>query len=97
MQEEQEIRERYRQVFTNGTGPEVLTYMLTDLGFFDEAHGEGQFALHNYAIRILELLGILHEQNAEEITRKILQVKPYDIKMQKETIEKTTEKEYIDE
>jgi hypothetical protein len=88
MQDEEQIRAKYLQVFLDGYGPEVLTYILTDLGFFDVSQDEKAVALRNYAVRLLELLGVLHEQNAEDITRKLLRVTPYDLNLQRETIEK---------
>ena len=54
-----EMRHKYRAVFDNQMGREVLNHMLFELHFFnDELQHPYEIALHNYAKRLLWYIGI---------------------------------------
>lgn len=78
-----ELRKVLRSTFSGDEGKRALTYILTDLGFFDEAKDEKgrpltgealirDTALRDYARRLLEQLGVLHEGNAYEIVNGLM-------------------------
>lgn len=76
--ESKKLRDDYRAVFSSADGRRVLTYMLADLGFFDEATDERSRVLQGYARRLLEIMGILHEYNANEYVGKLFELAVYD-------------------
>jgi hypothetical protein len=78
--EEEKIRDIYRTTFSSPEGREALMYILTDLGFFDATKDDVGQALRNFAVRLLEQMGILHETNAEHIVEQFFKLAPYDIK-----------------
>jgi len=77
---DKEIAELYRAVFGSDRGRQVLTHMLAELHFFDEAVGVEETVLSNYARHLLSILGVWRAVNAEEIVRGLMAVdwrKPY--------------------
>lgn len=79
----QDVRTTLRAVFDTPNGVKALAYLLSDLGFMDQATtpqgipltGEALIrftAYQDYARRLLEMIGALHEANVEEMTRDIL-------------------------
>lgn len=95
-----EMRKKMRRVFSGDEGEEVLAYILADLGFFDGAvevdeksgartvlTGEEAVranALRDYARRLLEQLGALHEGNAIELVQKMMQLPVWEKKKAQE-------------
>jgi len=77
--EAERIRETYRRTFSTQEGKTALLYILTDLGFFDATKDEAAQALRNFAVRLLEQMGILHEANAETLVAQFLKLAPYDL------------------
>ena len=71
--EERVVRDEYQRLFTTNDGPKVLAWMLTDLGFFDEV-SEERLPLRNYAVRLLEQIGINHANNVEELVREYMNI-----------------------
>lgn len=80
---DREMRRTLRSTFSGDDGRKALTYMLTDLGFFDElrdANGQpltGEalvraVALRDYARRLLEQIGALHEGNAYDLVTQVM-------------------------
>lgn len=79
-----EVRRVLRETFTSREGRQALTIILSDLGFFDELRdqrsgepltGEALVratALRDYARRLLEQLGALHEANVATLVDKML-------------------------
>ncbi len=55
----EQIRLRYRMVFTNPDGAEILADMLKHLGLFGILRSEHDVARHNYAVELLGCLGVL--------------------------------------
>lgn len=76
--ESKQIQEDFRRVFSSEDGKRVLTYMLVDLGWFDEAGDERARILQNYAKHLLETMGILHEFNARDFVSKMFDLPVYD-------------------
>ena len=76
--ESKKLREDFRYVFSSSEGKRVLTYILADLGYFDEAKDERSMALQGYARRLLEIMGILHEYNAYDFVNKLFELPVYD-------------------
>jgi len=72
-----ELRQTYRNVFSSPEGQEVLYYMLVDLSFFDETVEEKSIHLKNYAIRLLEDIGIMHEINGFRLVQKMFELPLY--------------------
>ena len=54
-----ELAERYRRLFANQAGIEVLTDILIRLDFFSTLDTPGAVARHNYAMQLLAFVGIL--------------------------------------
>jgi hypothetical protein len=77
--EESRIRDVYRTTFSSPEGREALLYIISDLGFFDATVDDTSQALRNFAVRLLEQMGILHETNAEHIVTQLLKLAPFDI------------------
>ncbi len=89
---DKEVRKVYRRVFSGTDGQEALVYILTDLGFFDELKdpktgaslaGEALVrasALRDYSRRLLEQLGVLHEGNAHELVRQMMNLPVWEKK-----------------
>ncbi len=87
-----QIRKTMRQAFSTADGREALAIILTDLGFFDEARDqntgkllEGEAgiranALRDYARRLLEQIGVLHESNARAITDMLIDLPVWERK-----------------
>lgn len=76
--ESKKLREDFRRVFSSSEGKKVLTYILADLGYFDEATDERSMVLQGYARRLLEIMGILHETNAYGLVEKMFDLPVYD-------------------
>lgn len=76
--ESKQLREDFRYIFSSREGKRVLTYMLADLGYFDEATDERSRVLQGYARRLLEIMGLLHEYNAYELVNKLFELPVYD-------------------
>lgn len=76
--ESKQLREDFRRVFSSEDGQRVLMYILTDLGWFDEAKDERAQVLQNYGKHLLEIMGILHEFNAREFVKKMFELPVYD-------------------
>lgn len=81
-----EMRRKMRRVFSGEEGNEVLTYILTDLGFFDaptKVTGEEAIraqARRDFARRLLEQLGILHEGNVFRLVTKLMELPVWEKK-----------------
>lgn len=75
-EEERGIREEYRRAFMEF--PEVFKTMLYDLGVFSTVENEGQRVLHNYGIKLLEMIGVNTVWNHDEIARLLLNLPPDD-------------------
>ena len=69
-----ELAQLYVAVFGSVAGRKVLEHMLADLHFFDEAVGEEERILRNYARRLLAIMGIWRPVNAEEITNGLMNI-----------------------
>ena len=67
----------YRSTFDTDVGRRVLTHMLTELHFFDEAVSEEEITLSNYARRILSHLGILRGNRIPDIVNYLMSIKTY--------------------
>jgi hypothetical protein len=67
-EQERELRELYRRVFSGPFGQKVLTHMLVELGHFNTVGGtEKEVALQNYAKLLLHRLGVWNADQAENI------------------------------
>jgi len=67
-EQERELRELYRRVFSGPFGQKVLTHMLVELGHFDTVAGsDKEVALQNYAKVLLHRLGVWNAQQAQNI------------------------------
>jgi len=66
------VRDEYRALFTSPEGKKVLTWMLTDMGFFDQVTTPEAVTLRNYAVRLLEQVGVNIEKNAYAMTSRIV-------------------------
>jgi hypothetical protein len=82
--EAKKIRDIYRETFSSGTGKKALLFILSDLGFFDQTSDETSQALRNFAVRLLEQMGMLHENNAEVMVDQLFKLEPYDIQTHRE-------------
>lgn len=81
---DKEIQKTMRRAFSGADGEKALMYILTDLGYFDECkdpntgerlEGEALIratTLRDYARRLLELAGIMHEGNVRQMIRDYL-------------------------
>jgi hypothetical protein len=73
-----EARKLYGQVFSGGPGSDVLAHMLGELGFFDPAQDSQDIVLRNYAVRLLQLIGVIQADeagkavNVAALTRQLL-------------------------
>lgn len=79
-----------RGVFSGQEGTRALAWILTDLGFFERAidgngaplEGEAVVrfqARQDYARRLLEALGGLHEMNAEDLSKQFMDLPVWGI------------------
>jgi hypothetical protein len=67
-------REDYHQTFSTPTGQKVLVDMLFDLHFFDGTATDEETALANYARQLLYKIGVLREENLNEIVKRFIEV-----------------------
>ncbi len=74
---DKDIRDAYRRVFLTPEGKIAFAYLLIDLGYFEESKNEEEVVRKNFAIRLQEQLGILHEFNAVEYVDRILSLPVY--------------------
>lgn len=71
-----------RNVFTSGQGPEALNLILRWLGYFDVAIERKEMpvaeaiARRNFAVELLERLGVFHTDNTKEIVDSLMQIPP---------------------
>ena len=76
--EDREARNRLlRRVYNTPDGKIALTMLLTDLGYYSQANGVEANALRNFAIHLLEDIGILHQDNLWDITEALLSIRSY--------------------
>ena len=79
------IRDKYRNVFLNGDGPEVITDLLVRLHVFDEIDikpawrrwlrdKNEEIVLQNFGKRVLKILGVWEGSRAKEITQALLRL-----------------------
>jgi hypothetical protein len=61
------LQESYFLTFSTLPGKAVLAHMLVELHTFDEVVGEEEVALSNYGRRLLAQIGIVREENIDEI------------------------------
>ncbi len=64
---------RYRTLFANAAGLEILTDMLVTLGLFSEIKHESDVYLYNYAIELLTRTGVL-KHDPKKLVRALLNV-----------------------
>lgn len=76
--EENGLRPLFRKAFSGETGVKLLGVLLKSLGFFDRVENDEQKALRNYAVWVLEILGVNQEVNLLDITRKMMEI-PVDL------------------
>lgn len=70
--ERDELEAAFTATFSTPVGVEVLTRMLHDLCFFQEALTEEQVALNNYAKRLLSYMGEWREGNGHQLAVRIV-------------------------
>jgi hypothetical protein len=89
------VRKVLRETFRTPEGREALAFIITDLGFFDEAKtpsgelltGEAAIranALRDYARRMLEMMGVFHEGHARELVNQIIDLPVWEKKRSQE-------------
>ncbi len=71
-----ELQMKYRSVFGDEQGQEVLTDILRMLGLFDKATTLEEATARNVAVQILEIMGIAHEKNAALVVHALMQLPP---------------------
>lgn len=88
---DREFRRVMRNAFSGGDGVKALTYILVDLGFYDRLEKPDGSPLvgdeliraaarQDYARRLLEILGPLHEGNAERISEMFMDLPVWEKK-----------------
>lgn len=68
------VKEQYRSVFLKTKqGREVLSHMLIELGVWETTRGKSDHELgrFDYALRLLDMLGILREQNIHKFVENM--------------------------
>ena len=69
-----ELRAKYHQVFNSAIGREVLKDILFDLYFFETAENANEVTLQNHAKFLLFKMGILTDDNHQNITNLLLRL-----------------------
>jgi hypothetical protein len=73
-----EQREVWRRVLLNDEeGRHVLFYLLDETGFFHMGKSPEDQVMHNFAIRILDILGITDPRGMYDLVKLMAQAKPY--------------------
>ena len=67
-------REEYHQTFSSPAGQNVLVDMLYDLKVFDGTATDEDVALANYGRLLLYKIGILREENLNEIVKRFIEI-----------------------
>ena len=68
-------RNVFKKVFSSTDGRMVLERLLIELGLFEQANTDTQIALKNFAVHIMELMGIYHESNTSQLVDLLLKTK----------------------
>jgi hypothetical protein len=72
--EELDIINRFRIVHSGDDGMYALADQLTDLGLFRPAMNEQQSTLRNYAIRVIERMGVITEGDKYQLCLAIANI-----------------------
>jgi hypothetical protein len=68
---------QYHLLFNSPLGRKVLTHMLTELHFFDGILDDPEeIALRNYAVVLLNRIGVWNADKVEDITNNIMNINP---------------------
>jgi len=70
----------YRTCFSGENGKLVLSHILADLGFFDEAKTPEDMVKRNCAIRLLKNLGIFDISNVKSFVNKLFEIPIQELK-----------------
>lgn len=73
----EDVMEDYRLTFGTDAGKRVLSHMLVELNFFDEASSEEEVIRRNYAAHLLRHLGIFRAHAVSDVVSKLLTVDVY--------------------
>jgi len=71
------VRKMLKNVFTHGEGPQALTFILQELGYFDEALDDADRVRKNYAINLLDNIGLNHVAHQQDMVDALLKVPVY--------------------
>lgn len=77
-----DIRDLLQSVFSGQQGTRALDLILRWLGFYDIAIERPGMSLQeavarrNFAIELLERMGVFHDENTEEIAKKLTEIQP---------------------
>lgn len=76
--ERRQLQAKYRQVFGTGYGPEVLTDILSECHFAEDADPENpsQIGAQNLGLKILYKIGTFSSGNRLDVTMALLGVVP---------------------
>lgn len=81
-EEDSDIRDLLQSVFSGQQGAQALDLILRWLGFYDIAIDRQAMSLQeavarrNFAIELLERMGVFHSENTEEIAKKLTEIQP---------------------
>lgn len=65
---------KYREVFNNPPGIEVLANMMTEAGFFKENKTYEEMSAENFMKVTLGKMGIWNTENAKRIVQKLMEI-----------------------
>lgn len=63
------LRPVMRQAFSGEQGLQTLAIILKALGFWDRSESEEDVALRNFAVWLMEVLGVAQDHNYEHVMR----------------------------
>lgn len=67
-----DLRADLQDVFLgNDKGKRVLQFLMVEMGLFEEVISEEEVALHNYGVRLLNLLGVYEPWQIRGIVQKL--------------------------
>ena len=74
---DREMVAKFRRVFDNPDGREVLSYLLSELGHFDtEIETERDLVEQNFAKRLLRYLGVWNAENVNDLVEAFMRMSP---------------------
>ncbi len=73
-EDEKEVQQKYRNLFKTPEGEDVLSHLLTMLHYFDEIVNEDDRVLRNFAITLLDILGIAEVMKPRKFVETFLRI-----------------------